>query len=95
MAHRFARPRASAAARGYDAAHQAVRRALIARYTATDPCCLCGQPLGTNTRAIHLDHNPAGGYRGLAHARCNMRDGASRGARLVNARRNLRASRAW
>lgn len=92
----FGRPTRSSTARGYGADHQAMRRAALALHSPSDPCCLCGRPLGSNTRRIHLDHNPAGGYRGLAHARCNIIDGARRGARIVNGRRvQLRTSRQW
>ena len=75
----FSKPKASRTARGYGTEHNRARLAALARYQPTDPCCLCGHPLGTNTRQIHLDHHPNGGYRGLAHARCNVRDGARRG----------------
>lgn len=42
------------------------------------------------TRNLHADHDPiTGGYRGLAHARCNVKDGAKRG----RARQNTRTTR--
>lgn len=75
----FDKPKRSTTARGYGAAHAAARKQALATYHPGDPCCLCTRPLGTNTRRIHLDHNPHGGYRGLAHARCNVTDGARRG----------------
>ena len=75
----WAKPKASTTARGYGHAHAQARKAALARYTPADPCCLCHRPLGANTRRIHLDHHPNGGYRGLAHAHCNISDGARRG----------------
>jgi hypothetical protein len=75
----FSKPKASTTARGYGNDHAKARKAALAAYQPTDPCCLCGRSLGTNTRGIHLDHHPHGGYRGLAHARCNVKDGARRG----------------
>lgn len=94
----FRRPRLPASERGYDADHRRARAAYLAAYRPHHPCCLCGRPLGSNPKLLHLDHHPAGGYRGLAHARCNIRDGARRGARTVNLRRTvrrLRTSRDW
>lgn len=42
-------------------------------------CCLCGYPIAPGG-AFHLDHTPDGtGYRGAAHPRCNVVDGARRG----------------
>ena len=73
-------PKASTTARGYGSRHAAQRKAALSRYQPGDPCCLCGRPLGADTSRIHLDHNPHGGYRGLAHAHCNVSDGARRGA---------------
>lgn len=59
--------------------HRLARAAMLKAYTPGDPCCLCGAPMYPPTSELHADHNPAGGYRGLAHARCNVRDGARRG----------------
>ncbi|MGZ4573385.1 MAG: endonuclease domain-containing protein [Mycobacteriaceae bacterium] len=53
---------------------------MLKAYRPGDPCCLCGQPMYPPTRDLHADHDPAtGGYRGLAHAQCNVSDGARRG----------------
>lgn len=64
--------------------HKRARRALLAIFTPGDPCCLCGKPMWLDSngsaRKLHADHDPnTGGYRGLAHAKCNTRDGAKRG----------------
>lgn len=52
-------------------------------------CCLCGFWIEPGTK-WHLDHTEdRTGYRGVAHAACNVRDGASRGARRTNANRQI------
>ena len=68
--------------------HAQARAALLAAFTPGDPCCLCGRPMWGPTSALHADHTPDGtGYRGLAHAACNRRDGARRGrARQTSSR---------
>ncbi len=89
MAHRFRTiARANTTERGYGPAHQAARRAALNAYRPSDPCHLCGRPLGTNTRAIHLDHTPdRSAYRGLTHARCNRLDGGAKGRASQKAKR--------
>lgn len=60
--------------------HKKARAALLAAFQPGDPCCLCGKPMYPPTRLLHADHWPnSDQYRGLAHARCNVRDGARRG----------------
>jgi hypothetical protein len=62
------------------AAHRQARAALLKAFQPGDPCCLCGTPMYPPTRYLHADHDPInGGYRGLAHAQCNVVDGARRG----------------
>lgn len=85
----FSQPKASSTARGYGAQHEQARRAALDAYRPSQPCHHCGRPLGTDTSRLHLDHAAdRRGYRGLAHASCNRRDGARRGARRANARRH-------
>ena len=66
--------------RGYGAAHRRERarvKALVDQGNVQ--CCLCGSLINP-TESWHLDHTPdRAGYRGAAHADCNLRDGARRG----------------
>lgn len=71
------------------ARHKKARQQLLDRYTPGDPCCLCGEPMWPNEDGtlsdLHADHEPGTDtYRGLAHALCNLRDGATR-ARAIQA----------
>ena len=51
-------------------------------------CVRCGRPIKAG-QAVDLDHHDDGlHYRGLAHASCNRRAGAERGAALRKARRH-------
>jgi hypothetical protein len=74
---------ASSSARGYGTEHQRERRRwarVVAQGIAC--CCLCGHPILPGT-PWHLDHTPdRSGYRGVAHAVCNLSDGARRGNRM-------------
>ena len=73
----------------YGTDHQAERRRLAALHQPWHPCTICRRPLGPMGPQLHLDHTPDGrAYRGFAHAACNVRDGAQRGARIANGRRN-------
>jgi hypothetical protein len=36
---------------------------------------------------LHYDHDERGGYLGFSHAHCNRSAGASKGARITNAKR--------
>lgn len=69
----------------YAAKHQAERRARAARHHPEHPCVRCGKPLGPMNRNLHLDHAEDGTYLGFAHAACNRKAGASKGARIANA----------
>lgn len=83
------RPGADPAARGYDAAHRAARKAAIERLErdGSGSCCRCGGLIVPGMR-LHLDHtDDRQGWRGLAHARCNVRAGASNAATAANAAR--------
>lgn len=100
----------SAAARGYDYAHQKLAAILLAAWQPGDPCTDCGKPMwqrwrirsdGKRVSAIHLAHNEdRTGYRGLQHDTCNLRDGAVRGNRArgtvtADATVTVRHSRQW
>lgn len=65
--------------------HRAMRRALKAAVDAGRAvCCRCGRPIVPGT-AWHADHNDdRSGYLGAAHARCNVRAAAIKGARKRN-----------
>lgn len=81
---------ATATERGYGAAHRKARREWKAIVDAQGgiECCLCGHWVEASER-WHLDHTPErDGYRGVAHALCNVRDGASRGATRTNLQRS-------
>lgn len=96
MTFRNVRQSAASKAHTYGPAHRAERQRRLASYAPSDPCVLCGGPLGAVVSRIHLDHDPATGlYRGLAHASCNMRDGARRGARRRHDRRAPRHFLDW
>jgi hypothetical protein len=84
-------------ARGYGPEHQRLRRELLPHAYDT-PCCLCGDLMLVGQK-LHLDHTEdRTDYRGFAHAECNVREGARRGAealrvkRLTEGRRMPRAS---
>lgn len=72
----------------YGAAHQAERRRRLHTVRAGDPCGYCARPLPPDTSTWALPHNVAGtGYLpGFWHQRCNLREAAIRGARIVNAK---------
>lgn len=65
--------------------HRAMRKALgqqVAEGRAS--CCRCGRPIAPGTR-WHADHDDARtGYLGAAHASCNVRAAAVKGARKRN-----------
>jgi hypothetical protein len=77
----FVRPKASSTARGYGQDHQRARQAALAQLAreGVGICCIGGEPIYPGQR-LHLDHLPdRSGYRGLACASHNVRDGARRG----------------
>lgn len=85
----FPRPKANTTDRGYGSAHQRARAAALATLArdGVGVCCIGGEPIYPGQR-LHLDHTPdRSGYRGLACARHNWRDGAQRG----RARQNVTA----
>jgi hypothetical protein len=85
----FARPRASSSARGYGTEHNRHRKALLDQLQrdGIGTCCIGGEPIYPGQR-LHLDHLPdRSGYRGLACARHNVRDGARRGRARQDASR--------
>jgi hypothetical protein len=68
-------------ARGYGADHKRARAAALAQLErdGIGICCIGGEPIYPGQR-LHLDHTPdRSGYRGLACASHNVRDGARRG----------------
>jgi hypothetical protein len=84
----WSRTRRNTAAVYRTAEHRQARAALLAAFTPGDLCCLCQQPMWPPTRNLHADHDPVTGeYRGLAHAQCNVQDGARRGRARQNTRR--------
>jgi hypothetical protein len=90
------RPKHNPRERGYDATHRAERRRRLKQHTETDPCGKCGQPLGHDRSKWHLPHNEqrTGYYPGFWCARCNILDGAHRGARIARARQ-LQTKLTW
>lgn len=69
------KPKGSTAARGYGYGHERLRKALLPSAYG-QPCHHCGQTM-LRSQALDLDHTPdRSGYRGMAHASCNRRDGA-------------------
>jgi hypothetical protein len=97
----------------YGGVHRKIRAALLAELAAIGgaPCPLCGDMMyAWMGRALHLHHSdPAAKLAGLpgdqlAHARCNVRDGARLGAAITNASKAagratvtplVRRSRVW
>ena len=94
------RIQASSTARGYNYAHQQLRKRLLALWRPGDPCARCGQPMYGPPSMIHLGHTAdRTGYIGLEHRFCNCSDGAKRGnaARSVDGRSRVTVvrSRVW
>jgi hypothetical protein len=86
--------RRSTTERGYGNDHQKARRAALAAMTDGQPCSRCRRPM-YRSQPLHLDHTEdRRGYLGLAHARCNMIAGASKGGRR-RARRTASPARVW
>lgn len=72
--------------RGYGVEHQRLRAEWAPLVEeGNERCCLCGYLIDPGA-PWHLDHSEdRTGYRGIAHADCNMRDGARRGNRRSRA----------
>jgi hypothetical protein len=50
---------------------------------------------GRKVTALHLDHDDQRtGYRGLSHARCNLRDGQAKTTAILRARGGVMTARA-
>jgi hypothetical protein len=86
--HRFrtARDGRTTTERGYGTMHQQERArwATDLKAAGSLPCTRCAQPVYHGT-AWHLDHSDdRATYLGVAHARCNRRDGARRGRARQN-----------
>ena len=87
--------------RGYGAAHQAERTRRLKQYRPGDLCAHCGQamtywPLSVARRYLDLPHNAdrSGYLPGMAHRRCNRRDGQRMTTAILHAKRGT-AARAW
>lgn len=66
----------------YGMAHRRMRQRLLAEYRpGLTPCALCGQPMADPPRRLHLAHNKHGGWAGLAHATCNLREAQALGVK--------------
>jgi len=98
---RWAR-RGSTEQRGYGQQHRAERERRLLLYRPGDPCAHCGQPmtwwpLAYARRWLDLPHNAdrTGYLPGLAHRRCNRRDGQRMTTAILNARRAWQTSRRW
>jgi len=75
----------------YDAAHAAIRKAMLASRQPSDRCTRCGRPLPADPARVDLGHtDDRTGYSGLECAKCNR----SAGGKLGNERkRQLKQSR--
>lgn len=79
--------------RGYGAEHARIRKEFLPSAYGTD-CHLCGQVMWPSQR-LHLDHTEdRSGYRGFAHAACNILDGARRGGEATRQAKLRRAREA-
>ena len=71
--------------RGYGSEHQRLRKKLLPFAYGT-ACHLCGHVMSLG-QVLHLDHTEdRTGYRGFAHARCNVREGSLRGGQSTRQR---------
>jgi len=86
----------STSAKGNGWSHQKLRKRWAPQVAqGVVPCAICGRLIHPGEE-WHLDHKPdRTGYRGPAHAQCNMADGGRRGAAVVHNRLLPRTSRAW
>jgi hypothetical protein len=75
----------------YDAAHAAIRKAMLAARQPGDRCVRCGRLLPADPAKVDLGHrDDRAGYSGLECARCNR----SAGGKLGNERKRERVQRA-
>lgn len=96
VSHGFTHHKASAAARGYDKHHRAVRAAYQRTHHPANPCTRCHLPLGPWGPRLHLDHNNTRtGYLGMAHAHCNSSAGATAANLKRHQARHATPRRAW
>lgn len=85
---------AKTAARGYGGPHQKHLARARRQYQPGQPCPECGQPVEP-WQPMHLMHDHVnGGYLGLGHAWCNLRERNKRHARRKR-QSGFRTSRAW
>jgi len=71
----------------YDAAHAAIRKAMLATRQPGDRCARCGRPLPADPARVDLGHtDDRAGYSGLECSKCNR----SAGGRLGNQRKRER-----
>jgi hypothetical protein len=90
----FTQPKASTKARGYGAEHQRLRAKLLPSAYG-QPCTRCGKPMLPG-QALHFDHTEdRTGYLGFAHAACNRKAGARKGARIANAKAPSNYTQRW
>lgn len=92
---RFPKAKASTTARGYGTEHQKLRAKLLP-LAYGKPCTRCGKPM-LQGQPLHFDHtDDRTGYLGFAHASCNRRAGARKGARVANRKtQRLEESLRW
>lgn len=90
----FTQPKASTTARGYGSEHQKLRAKLLPSAYG-QPCTRCGLPM-LKGQALHLDHTDTrNGYLGFAHASCNRKAGARKGARIANQKQATPRTSRW
>ena len=88
------RVKARTSDRGYGNKHQKLRAKLLPTAYG-QPCTRCGQPMLPG-QALHFDHtDDRTGYLGFAHAACNRKAGARKGAQVANGNSNGVTRRAW
>jgi hypothetical protein len=87
--------------RGYGSAHQAERNRRLKQYKPGDLCAHCHQamtywPLSVARRYMDLPHTAdrSGYLPGMAHRRCNRRDGQRMTTAILHAKRGT-VAKAW
>lgn len=86
----------------YGSAHRKARALAFKNLPEHSPCVRCGKPMWKWSKdkqgksALHYDHNDnRTGYLGFSCRDCNVRAGASKGARIANARRAVVSAKPW